>query len=161
MFHPVHQFRIIPCLNPQYLQAATGDYVSFKNVSEGWIVANITQASGVAITLAPYQAVNVAGTGAKAISNGIMYWYSNDMTTDETLTQQSTTPATSYATAITTGWKMVIMQCDPGMFDSAGSTAFDCLTVQVSGGSTDDTIAVNYLLKMRYQESDTPATITN
>jgi len=47
------------------------------------------------------------------------------------------------------------------MFDSAGSTAFDCLTVQVSGGSTDDTIAVNYLLKMRYQESDTPATITN
>lgn len=161
MFHPVHTHRIIPCLNPQYMQASTGDYISMKNVNQAWIVVNVNSESCAAITVAPYQAVAVAGTGAKAISNGIVHWYSNDMTTDETLTQQSTTPATSFAFSTSTGYKMLIMQMDAAALDSSGSTSFDCMTVQVSGGSTADTIAVNYLLEMRYPQSDTPATITD
>jgi len=161
MFHPVHQFRIVPCLNPQYLQAATGDYVSFKNVAEGWVVVNVNKVGANAVVISPFQSINVAGTAAKAISNGVNYWYSNEMLTDETLTQQSTTPGTTVTLSASSGYKMAILQIDPGVFDSAGSTAFDCLTIQVSGGTTDDTIAVNYLLKMRFQESDTPATITN
>jgi hypothetical protein len=161
MFHPAQSYRVIPCISPTYSAATTGHYISMKNVTNGWAVVNFTLNTTNVLTVSLFQASAVAGTGAKAISNGVMYWYANATSSDDTLTQESTTPATSFSFSTSTGEKVVIFQLDAGMFDTAGATPFDCVTIQAGGTSSSDFLSAHYILQMRYGESDTPSVLSN
>lgn len=160
-FHPAQTHRVIPCISPTAATATTGHYISMKNVARGWAVVNFTLCTTGVMTVSLFQASAVAGTGAKAISNGVPYWYANATSSEDSLTQQSTTPATSFSFSTSTGEKVVIFELNAGMFDTTGATPFDCVCIQAGGTSSSDFISAHYILEMRYQDSDTPSVLAD
>jgi hypothetical protein len=150
--------RIINAVSPVNLgSSANGRYVSLKNVTKAFIVAQVTVCSATAVTVAAMRATDVAGTGGVAFSTSypLDIWYTNGCSSDETLTK-ATTEYISKAFSATTGEKQVVFEVPSVILDTLNSS-FDCLGVNFSNVTTDETGSAFYLLKMRYAEADTPS----
>jgi len=158
MSHPWEEIRLVQAIAPTVLGSSqTGGYVSLKNVNKAYIVVHLTSVAAAAVTVYPYQATAVAGTGAKVFANTLPIWSSSTFGGDETLNKQ--TAAVNFATDASTGYKCVIFEVQPGQMDLNGS--FDVLNVRCSAGSTDQIIQAYYYLDMRYHEQDTPTVFGN
>jgi len=153
MSHPWEEIRMVDAIAPTVLGSSlTGTYVSLKNVNKAYIMVHLCQASTDIITIYPYQATAIAGTGAKVFSLGLPCWLSNGCSSDETLTKQTT--GVNFSFSSSTGDKIAIIEVQPGQMDLANS--FDCINIRTSAGTTDSLISAVYYLDMRYQEADTP-----
>ena len=158
MSNPVEKMRIINAISPVNLgSSANGRYVSSKNVNRAFIVAQVTVCSATAVTVAPFRATDVSGTGGVAFSTSfpLDIWYTNGCSSDETLTK-ATTEYISKVFSVATGEKQVIFEV-PGAVLNTLNSSFDCLGVNFSNVTTDETGSAFYLLEMRYGCADPPS----
>lgn len=161
MGHPFEKMRLINAVSPICLNTTrNGRHVSLKNVKQAFVVAQVTVASANAIRVTPYQATAVAGTGTKVFStaNPLPIWFTNGCSSDETLTQ-ATTSYIDHIFSATTGEKQVFFEIPMGYMDLAST--FDCIGVTFTAGTTDEVGSAFYLLDMRYGCADTPTVMTD
>lgn len=158
MSHPWEEMRLIDAIGPVDMGTArNGTYISLKNTNRAYIVVHFGLQSTGVMTVTPYQATAIAGTGAKVFSNVLPIWASNGCSSDETLTKQ--TASTQFSFNTSTGDKMVIFEVQPGQMDLANS--FDCIQVRLSATCSSDSASAFYYADMRYQCADTPTVFEN
>lgn len=152
----VEKFKVVQAVEPKTTNAAiTGAYVSLKNVINGTVVVNLTQAVGHATVISLYQAQDVSGTGAKALSNNVPVWANEDVSSGDSLIRKA--DGVSYTVANTAKNKQVVFHIDPAKLDV--NDGFTCLNVRI-GASTQATnfASAEYILDSKYA-GDVPSSV--
>ena len=152
----VEKFKVVQAVEPKTTNAAiTGAYVSLKNVNTATIIVNLTQAVGHATVVSLYQAQDVSGTGAKALSNNVPVWANEDVTSGDSLIRKA--DGVSYTVANTAKNKQVVFHIDPAKLDI--NESFTCLNVRI-GASTQATnfASAEYILDSKYA-GDVPSSV--
>ena len=89
----------------------TSPYRSLKNAADkAYIVCHINQGNAAQVTLTPYQAKDVSGTGAKAI-NAVPIYLNNAAAASDAFVQQAS--AANFTTDATLADKLVIFEITP------------------------------------------------
>lgn len=131
MIHLPEQIQSGILLMPQADGVLTSDYLSLRNAkSKAWIKVTISQANAAQCTITLFQASDVTGTGAKALSGNAQIWYNEDLATSDLLTKGD--DAKLYQFSATTKNKTIWFQLDlADCFDQDNN--FDCVYLTSSG----------------------------
>jgi len=154
IFNPAEKFRIFQHIPPSsgFVADSTGLYVSMKYANKAYLILNMNQGSESQLTVTPYQASDVAGTGAKVLSTSVDIWVSSSRS--DTPTKR--TAAANFTLSTSTGAmphpKQCIFEIDPGLAMDVNN-GFDCLGVQVNATSSENTYNVFSLIDLRYPAS--------
>ena len=163
MFSPIENPRVVSAIIPSVNNSSQiGAYISLKNVNKAYIVVSAVLEATTAITIYPYQATAVAGTGAKVFStdgnHNLNWWLCSAATSEDTLTKQTAAATNTFQFSSSTGkGKLMVIEVPTGMLDLANG--FDCLSVRTAVGTTGDLISVQYYLNMRYAEGDAVSSV--
>lgn len=152
----IEDYKIVQAVEPKTTNAAiTGAYVSLKNVNTATIIVNLTQAVGHATVISLYQAQDVSGTGAKAITNNVPVWANEDVSSGDSLIRK--TDGVNYTVANTAKNKQIVFHIDPAKLDV--NDGFTCLNVRI-GASTQATnfASAEYILDSKYA-GDVPSSV--
>lgn len=152
----VEKYKVVQAIEPKTTNAAiTGAYVSLKNVIRGAVVVNLTQAVGHSTQISLYQAKDVSGTDAKALTNSVPIWANEDVSSGDSLVRK--TDGISYTVANTAKNKQVVFHIDPAKLDI--NEGFTCLNVRI-GASTQATnfACAEYILDSKYA-GDNPSSV--
>ena len=152
-------FKVVTGTTPVTTNGAVAtDYVSCKDANMLYAVCHMTQAVGHATVLAPYQATDVSGTGAKVLGTAVPIWANEATGTNDTLVAQ--TAAVNYSVTADIANKMVIFQIDPASLDQANS--FDCIKITASDSSqATNLISVVFYVDTAYKQATPPTAITD
>ncbi|WP_373898830.1 hypothetical protein ACER0A_004790 [Haloimpatiens sp. FM7315] len=152
----VEKYKVVQAVEPKTTNAAIiGAYVNLKNVINATVVVNLTQAVGHATVISLYQAKDVSGTDAKALSNNVPVWVNEDVSLGDSLLRK--TDGVSYTVANTAKNKQVVFHIDPAKFDI--NEGFTCLNVRI-GASTQATnfACAEFILDSKYA-GDIPSSV--
>jgi hypothetical protein len=152
----IEKYKVVQAIEPKTTNAAiTGAYVSLKNVNTATVLVNLTQAVGHATVVSLYQAQDVSGTGAKALSNNVPVWANEDVSSGDSLIRKA--DGVSYTVTNTAKNKQVVFHIDPAKFDV--NDGFTCLNVRI-GASTQATnfVSADYILDSKYA-GDVPSSV--
>jgi hypothetical protein len=153
-FSPVEKQRIMSLIPPSSGTPlnSTGTYVSLKYVNKAYLVINVNNQGTEGITVTPYQASAIAGTGAKTLSTSVDIWVSSSRS-DAPVKR---TPATTWTFSTSTGAlphpKTAIFEIDPGLAMDTNN-GFDCLGIQVVATTSICSFDAFALLDLRYGAS--------
>lgn len=139
----------VEAVKPQLANAAanTADYISLKNAQMCWIVVHLTQVTDHPLTLVPYRATKVDGTGAVVLANAVPIWYGNVSATSSALAAQADAVNFTIPGAVT-GDTITIFQIDPANLGSS----YDVINIIVSQSAhADNIVSVMYWIKPRYE----------
>lgn len=136
----------------------TGRAVNLKNATYATVLAKIAQGNAAPVTLTFLQAQDVAGTGAKPITNPAPIWANLDTDAGDTMVRQA--DAVSFTTDAGVKNKHVVAHIDPAYFDIANG--FKTLIVATSASNAANLTSVDVLLDgHRYQSEPLPTALTN
>jgi hypothetical protein len=123
------------------------DWIEMKNANAVWAIVHAVNLT-TALTLTPYIADNVAGTGSSAISKGAKFWYDNNCGTLDRLT--ASTNSTALALADSTAVQLAVMRYDPA---AVSASSKDCFKLGGSSQTAAGTGTVNivYIIEPRYK----------
>lgn len=138
-------YKIIQAVEPKTTNAAiTGDYVSLKNVVAATVIVNLTQAAAHATQVSLFQAKDVSGTEAKALTLDVPIWANEDVSLGDALIRQSN--GISYQVANTAKNKQIVFHVDPAKLDI--NNGFTCLNVRIGASNQVTNFAcAEYILK--------------
>ncbi len=132
--------------------------VSLKNAAYATVIAKIAQGNAATVALTLQQATNVAGGGAKTISNPAPIWANLDTDASDTLTRQP--DGVSFTTDAALKNKLVVFHVDPAYFDVANG--YDCLIVSTGASNAANLTSVDVFLGgNRFQGEPMPTAIVD
>jgi hypothetical protein len=152
----VEKYKVVQAVEPKSTNTAiTGVFVSVKNVNTAAVIVNLTQAVGHATVVSLYQAQDVFGTGAKALSNNVPVWANEDATSGDSLIRKE--DGVSYTVTNTAKNKQVVFHIDSAKLDI--NNGFTCLNLRI-GASTQVTnfASAEYILDSKYA-GDVPSSV--
>ena len=132
--------------------ALAGDWVSMKTAHKIWVVFHMAQGHAAQAVLSLYEATNVDGDDAQAITVSSHIWYNLDCDTD-IFTQAD--DADDYTLDIALKTKMVVFQFDASQL----SAGFDCVKGYVAASNILNIIGCQYILDNRYKQATPPSVI--
>lgn len=152
----VEKFKVVQAVEPKTTNTAiTGSYVSLKNVINATVVVNLTQAVGHATAISIYEAKDVTGTDAKAITNTVQVWANEDVSSGDALTRK--TDGISYTVEDTAKNKQVVFHINPASLDI--NDGYTCLNVRIGASAqVTDFASAEYILDSKYA-ADIPASV--
>ena len=152
-------FKLVSGVNNQTTNGGVdSDYVCLKNVNKLFVVVLLDQAVGHATAIAPYQASDVAATGAKVLTNVTRILANEATTVTDTLVAQ--TAAKNYSVTADIAEKMIVFEIDPATLDTANN--FDCVKINIADSSQATNFAtVLFVADMKYKQATPPTIITD
>jgi len=159
MKHLVEEYKVVQLTPPVTSNGGVAtDIISLKNCNMLYIVAEMTQAAAHATVLAPQQATDVSGTGAKVLANAVKVWANEDTAASDTLVAQ--TDAVNYTVTADAKNKQVVFQIDPALLDLANN--FDCIKLTFSDSSeATNFVSATAYLDYRYGANQPETAITD
>lgn len=134
----------------------TGTYVNVGKCDKVFLVYHITQGNAATIALAPQQAQDVSGTGAKAIG-ATQIWADEDEVTSDLLTKQAN--AASYTTGAAIKHKVVVFEISPqDCMDMANG--FHTIAAQTGASNAANITEAMFYGVTRYQQAQPPTLLT-
>ena len=135
----------------------TSSYRSLKNALKAWIIVHVNQGNAAQVTLTPYQAKDVSGTGAKAI-NAVPVWLNDATATSDALVAQAA--AANFQTDANVADKIVIFEITPDVaLDIANG--FRTIGIATSASNAANITEAILLIDQAYQGASAPSTYTN
>lgn len=137
--------------------AVACDVVSMKNFHKGWFVIIHTGAADTDLTLALYEATDVAAGTNAAVTTTVPIWADTNMgTSSDTLVRQTD----AYSYTIDTGLypnQLVVMEIDPAIL----SSGYDCVYLADTDGNASNTCTILFLGQSRFPQASLPTAITD
>lgn len=132
--------------------------VTLKNATYATVIVSISQGNAAPVALTLLQATNVAGAGAKPITNPAPIWANLDTDASDTMVRQA--DGVSFTTDAAVKNKQIIFHVDPAYFDIAGG--YDCLQVTTGASNAANITSVDILLEgHRYGSEPLPTAIVD
>jgi hypothetical protein len=144
----VQRYKVVQAVEPKTTNAAiTGDYVSLKNAVAATVIVNLTQAAAHATQVSLFQAKDVSGIEAKALTLDVPIWTNEDVSSGDTLVRQSN--GVNYQVANTAKNKQIVFHVDPAKLDI--NNGFTCLNVRIGASNQVTNFAcAEYILESKY-----------
>lgn len=160
MIKTLHEeVKSVMLLAPQVDAALTSDYVSLKNCSgRAQIKVVMAQANAAQCTITLGQASDVAGTGAKALTNNVNVLYNSDLSLTDQYT--TTTAAKAYQFSATLKNKVVIFDIDPA-YALDINNGFDCIYLTSGGSNAANILYAEINFPVKYKEDVLDSAITD
>lgn len=153
------EIKSVMLLKPQVDAVLTSAYVSLKNcVGTAQVKVVMAQANAAQCTVTLGQASDVAGTGAKALTNNVKVFYNSDLSASDQLTE--TTAAKAYQFSATLKNKVVVFDIDPASaLDTANN--FDCIYIASGGSNAANILYAEVSFKAKYQQAKIESAIVD
>ena len=155
------QTKLIDALPPATDAAGrTSRVVNLKNYGKAYILITIAQGNAATIALTLRQSLDVAGTGAKALSGSLPcpIWFNLDTSLTDTLVRQ--TDGIAFTTDAGVKNKQVVFEVDPSNLDF--DAGFDCLSFTTGASNVANITQAQFLLvDPRYAQQVPPSAIVD
>ena len=132
--------------------AIAGDWVSMKTAHKIWVVFHMAQGHAAQAVLSLFEATNVAGDDAQAISVSSQIWYNLDCDTDIFTHGED---ADDYTLDVALKTKMVVFQFDASQL----SSGFKCVKGYAAASNALNIVGCQYILENRYKAATPPSVI--
>lgn len=151
--------KIIQALAPAADAAGrVGLYVSLKNAARAYIIASIAQGNAAPVPLTINQAQDVAGTGAKAITNLVANWEDLDTSITDALVRG--VDAVGFTTDAGLKNKVVVFQVDARSLDAING--FNTIAIVTGPSNVANITSAMYILTdLRFDQATPPSAIVN
>ncbi|WP_342152334.1 hypothetical protein [Methylorubrum sp. SB2] len=135
-----------------------GRAVNLKNAGYATVIVNISQGNAAVVPITLQQARDVAGTGAKALTNPVPIWANLDTDATDTLVRQA--DAVAFTTDAAVKSKTVVFHIDPAYLDV--TNGYRTLIVSTGASNAGNVTSVDVLLDgHRYQSEPLPSAIVD
>ena len=144
-------------LNQSAANAVACDVVSMKYFSKGWFIVVHTGSTDTDLTLALYEATDVAAGTNAAITVAVPNWLDADAgTTSDTLVRQ--TDAYSFTIdPLTQNGVLYVIEVDPAIL----SSGYDCVYLADTNGNASNICTILFAGLPRYKQASLPTAITD
>jgi len=147
-------FTVVNAEKPQTAASvAYGDYICCKNAERVYVYIKLAYGADDDVTITLYEATDVAGSDAAAITATHPLWTLADNTSSDVWSRGTDAATVDIDTGSATDESVMIM-FDPAKF----SAGFDCLCCHLSNSSASNLISVDYIIINKHKQ-DPPLTV--